>query len=409
MLRCSIRKDSFIIYFLFIFFPLYTIPWVVKGMLLGRKEAFVLWAIFMGLLGVLYPPIGDIYQYTKDYFLYKDCSWDYFLELVAFKFDYVLSLMSYFLGKIGLNFEVCRFLYNFIGYYLLGSLYISILSGKNISLYNKYDKYYLLGFFIAFNIITFLWRFGFSSILFVYGCYQIVFLQKKKGWIFVLISALNHFSFLLFFIFLCLQQFHLFRFKRTVVMSICIFSLFINGSTLAAILPYLPYNIVQRYSIYLDGYYATEYFADHSWKYQLQVFLNSFVTYVACYFYILTYKNEDRNILSLTNAVLCLACLSLPFDTMRMRFLALLLLCIKLSFMWFYDGSRLKAKALRIMFWCVMMGNVINFWGIRRQLDVSEMPRIFYSNVFQVLSFTYDEKWIDKNVSPEGGIIQINY
>lgn len=71
MLRCSIRKDSFIIYFLFIFFPLYTIPWVVKGMLLGRKEAFVLWAIFMGLLGVLYPPIGDIYQYTKDYFCIK--------------------------------------------------------------------------------------------------------------------------------------------------------------------------------------------------------------------------------------------------------------------------------------------------------------------------------------------------
>ena len=56
-----------------------------------------------------------------------------------------------------------------------------------------------------------------------------------------------------------------------------------------------------------------------------------------------------------------------------------------------------------------MMGNLINLWGIRRQLDVSEMPRIFYSNVFQVFSYTYDEKWINKNVSSDGGILQIDY
>lgn len=405
----KVNKQTFAVYFLFIFFPLYAIPWVVKGMLLRKKGAFVLWAIFMGLLGVLYPPIGDIYQYTKDYFLYKDCNWDYFLELVAFKFDFVLSFLSYFLGKIGLNFEICRFLYNFWGYYLLGVLYIDIVNRRFSLLSNKYDIYYLLGFFISFNIITFLWRFGFSSILFVYGCYKIIFLHKKSGWIYTIISVLNHFSFLLFFIVLCLQQLHFFKFKKMVVVTICIIALFINGNTVAAILPYLPFNIVQRYSIYLDGYYATEYFADHSWKYQLQVFLNSFVTYVACYFYILTYKNDNRDVLSFTNGVLCLACLSLPFDTMRMRFLALLLLCIKVSFLWYYDGSRLKAKALRIMFWCVMMGNFINLWGIRRQLDVSEMSRIFHSNVFQILSFTYDERWIDKNVSADGGIIQINY
>ena len=409
MLKYTIQKQTFIIYFLFFLFPLYTVPWILKSMLAGKKVAFILWAVFMGLLGILYPPIGDVYQYTKDYLLYKDCSWNYFLELVAFKFDYVLSFLSFLIGKIGLNFEVYRFLYNFIGYYLLGSLYLDIFSKKEISLYNKFDKYYLLGFFIAFNIITFLWRFGFSSILFVYGCYLLVYLHKRIGWIYVLISALNHFSFFLFLIVLCLQQLRFFRFRKGTVMVICILSLFINGNTIAIILPYLPLNIVQRYSIYLDGYYATEYFADHSWKYQLQVFLNSFVTYVACFFYVLTYKNKDKNILSITNAILCLACLSLPFDTMRMRFLALLLLFIKLSFLWYYDGSQLKANALRIMFWCVMMGNLINLWGIRRQLDVSEMPRIFYSNVFQVFSYTYDEKWINKNVSSDGGILQIDY
>lgn len=408
MLYFVLQKKKLILCFLFLFFPLYTLPWILKGMLNCEKHAFVLWAIFMGMLGVLYPPVGDIYQYTIDYLLYKDYSWGYFLDIVTFKFDYVLSFFSFFLGKIGLNFEIYRFVYNFIGYYLLGSMYINIVTEKKI-LYNKYDKYYLLGFFIAFNIIAFLWRFGFSSVLFLYGCYQIVYLKRRKGWFFIVISVLNHFSFLLFFIILCFQQLRFFRFNKNVLIVICVLSLFVNGNTVTVILPYLPYNIVERYSIYWDGYYATEYFSDHSWKYQLKIFLNSFVTYIACYFYVLTYKKENKNILSVTNGVLCLTCLSLPFDTMRMRFLALLLLCIKLSFLWYYDGTRLKAVALRIMFWCVMMGNVINFWGIRRQLDVSEISRIFYSSTFQVISFTYDEMWINKNVSTDGGLIQINY
>ena len=397
----TVSKQTLLTFFLFAVLPLYSVPFIVGGMLKREKYAFVLWAFFMGMLGILYPPVGDIYRYTQDFLLYKDCSWTFFLELLSLKFDFLLSFLSYGVGRLGLEFEVCKFIYNFIAYYLLGLIYLDILKKKEQQLC-CISPYYLLGFFISFNIITYLWRFGFSSALFTYGAYRIIYCHKKDGWIFALLSVFNHFSFLLFFFALCLQRLHFFRLKKWLVALMCICALFINGDLLASMLPYLPLDIAQRYSTYIDGYYATEYFADYSWRYQLHVFLNSFIVYTACFFYVMIYKNDKKEDLSITNGILCLACLSLPFDTMRMRFLALLLLFIKIVFLWRYDGAKWKRFGLRCMFWCMMVGNLMSIWSVRRQLSLGDYSMLFYSSSFAVISHSYDENWISKHVYEDG-------
>ena len=381
----TVSRQTFITFYLFVFLPLYSSPFIIGGMLKREKYAFVLWAFFMGML----------------FFVYRDCSWTSFLELLSIKFDFLLSFLSYGFGKIGIGFEACKFVYNFIGYYLLGLIYLDILKKKEYQLCGV-SSCYLLGFFISFNIITYLWRFGFSSALFTYGAYRIIYCYKKDGWIFVLLSVLNHFSFLLFFFLLCLQRLHFFRFKKWLVVSICICSLFINGEFLALILPYLPLNIVQRYSTYIDGYYATEYFANYSWRYQLHVLFNSLIVYIASFFYIVIYKNDKKEDLSITNGVLCLACLSLPFDTMRMRFLALLLLFIKIVFIWRYDKAKWKQLGLKCMFWCMLVGNLMSIWSVRRQLAIGDYSMLFYSSSFAVISHTYDENWINVHVYEDG-------
>ena len=370
-------------------------------MLKGKKYAFILWAIFMGMLGVLYPPVGDIYRYTKDYLLYKDSSWDFFLELTSIKFDFLLSFLSYGVGKLGIEFELCKFLYNFTGYYLLGLIYLDILQKKKKQL-SGIHSYYLLGFFISFDVIAYLWRFGLSSVFFVYGAYRIIYCNKKDGWVFAILSVLNHFSFLLFFFVLCLQRLHFFKFKKWLVTLMCICSLFISGDLLAKIIPYLPLNIAQRYSTYIDGYYATEYFASYSWRYQLHVFLESLIVYISSFFYVIIYKNDRKEDLSITNGVLCLACLSLPFDTLSMRFLAVLLLFIKIVFLWRYDGAKWKRLGLKCMFWCMMIGNLMSIWSMRRQLALGDFSMLLYASSYSVISHTYTEEWMNAHVYEDG-------
>lgn len=404
-----IRKKNVVLLVSFLFFPLYTIPWIIQGMIRLERGAFVFWACFMGLIGILYPPVGDVYQYTKDFYLYKDCSWDYFLELLSFKFDYLLPFLSYFIGLIGWHFDITRFIYNFFSYLILGVIFLDIVKNNHFLRENKKVLIYALGTFITFSFITYLWRFGFSSALFVYGCYLLVYKSKRIGWIYVVLSVLNHVSFLLFVVILLLQQLGFFKFHKWVVAILCLCSLFLDGSILSSFLPYLPTDIVNRFGSYIDGYYATDYFADHSWKYQLQVFLSSSITYVAVIAYILTYKERKDKRVSLTNAIFLIACLSLPFDTMRLRFLAVLLLFIKMCYLVKYDGEKKKLCYLKIMFFFVMLGNVVNIWGARRQIDVSDYELLFYYTTPQIILHTYSAQWIERNVTSEGDIVKVDY
>lgn len=373
-----------------------------------EKWAFVLWAFFMGLVGILYPPVGDVFQYTKDFYIYEGCSWELFLELLCLKFDFLLPFLSYFIGLIGWNFDISRFIYNFLSYLILSTIFLDIVRNNVFLRTNKQVVTYALGTFFAFSFITYLWRFGFSTALFAYGCYLLVYKSRNIGWVFVTLSILNHVSFLLFAIGLFVQQMGGFRFYRWIVILLCLCSMFLNSSIFTSILPYMPTDIVQRFGAYVDGYYATDYFADGSWKYQLQIFLTGSITYVAVIIYILIYKGNNK-IETITNAILVLACFSLPFDTMRMRFLAVLLFFIKMLFLTQYDGTQKNLHCIKILFLCVMMGNVLSVWGARRQIEISDYKLLLYSTMPQIMFHTYSPQWIDKNITSDGDIVKINY
>ena len=281
---------------------------------------------------------------------------------------------------------------------------------NNISLRaNKRVVVYALGSFITFSFITYLWRFGFSTALFAYGSYLLVYKSKRKGWIFVILSILNHISFLVFTIGLLVQQMGALRLRKWVVVVLCLCSLFLNSSVFTSILPYMPTDIVQRFGSYVDGYYATDYFTDGSWKYQLQIFLTNSITYVAIIIYVLIYRGNNNKIEAITNAILILACLSLPFDTMRMRFLAVLLFFIKMFFLTQYDGRKKSLSYIKVMFFCVMMGNALNIWGARRQIEISDYKLLLYNTMPQIMFHTYTDQWIDKNVTSEGDVVKISY
>lgn len=119
---------------IFIIYPILSFPFILKGILKRERWAYLLGAILMGYIGMLYPPAGDMYRYAEDFNLYKELDWEYFWIFMALKFDYFLPLLSWILGKLGAYPESTRFLFVACSYYLLLDLYHDItLSNKDMT------------------------------------------------------------------------------------------------------------------------------------------------------------------------------------------------------------------------------------------------------------------------------------
>lgn len=392
------NKNTIISILLFIVYPLASIPLVIRGMLRCEKWSFFLWAVFMGLLGILYPPTGDLYRYTLDYFQIRDISWTDFKIFLLLKQDWLLPYLSYGLGKLGLHFDLSRFIYNFVSYWLLGLIYLDI--SKSNPAYSKKDALLFLGSFMMFSIGTYTIRFSASSILFAYGAYQIVYRHRRSGWFYAVLSVINHLSFIVFLVALFFCKFRFFNFQRKYIIILVVICFVCDSDFMLKLLSFMPIDIISHYSIYLDGYWAGEYLKDHSFLYRLQTLLVSLISYAAAIIYIMTYKKNQTA--SIVNAVLLLSALVAPFVTLATRFVGVLLLFIKIQFLTIYRQNARFHRYLVILFCLSIFSNLMGLWGSRRQLNISNMGIILYSSLPKILNYTYSEHWINSNVFDNG-------
>ena len=406
--KCLISKNLGITSIIFLVLPLYSVPFILYGMWKQEKWAFVLWACFMGLVGILIPPTGDFYRYTMDYELYKGLDWGDFFLLAGLKNELMLPLISYGISELGLYFDLSRFLYNFLGYFLLGFLYVGIVR-NNPNLQDKKIALYALGFFVSISLATFCYRYFLSAIFFVFGAYRIVYKKRKNGWWFVALAIFNHFSFLIQAIVLLFQQLNFFRFGRKMVIFFILVSFLIDASFVTRLFDMLPFDFVSHYMAYLDGNWAGDFLEEHSLRYKIVMFIGNSIHYVCMLIYIILYNRSLPKYNSLVNSMLFLTFLSTPFVTINGRFLAVMIYFVKVYFLEIFDGSRQMLKYLKVMFWLVMISNLMGMWGFRRQFAISDFPMMFYSSSFQILAHTYDANWIDDNVSEDGNLLQINY
>ena len=401
--RCLISKRCFYTTVLFLIFPLYSVPLIIYGMWKYEKWAFVLWAFFMGLVGILVPPTGDFYRYTMDYELYKGLEWGDFLLLAGLKNELMLPLISYGIGELGLHFDLSRFLYNFLGYYLLGLLYLDIVK-HNPNLQRGKIALYALGFFVSFNLTTFCYRYFLSAILFVYGAYYVVYKERKAGWGLVALAIFNHFSYIIQALALLFQQMHFFRFGRKTVIFLIVVSLFVDTSFIVSLFSALPFDFVSHYMAYLDGHWAGDFWEERSLQYKINMFVGNAIQYVCMLVYIILYYRSAPKYNSLVNSMLFLTFLSTPFVTINGRFIIVMTYFVKIHLLKIFDGSRQMLKYLKIMFWLMMLSNLMGLWGQRRQLAISDVTMMLCSGGgarcdYGALNY-FTEFWASDNTDP---------
>lgn len=277
-----------------ILYPLYALPWIFKGMVKNGKWAFVIFSFLMGLFAILYPPVGDFHQYTMKAATYSFLSWDQFLAIITLKLDFLLYITGYLLDKINVPFDFTRFLYNFFGYILISILYRDIRANNPILNEKRFAQKSLV-VFVGLSLVGNLFRFGFSSQLFMYGAYLVTFRENKKGWIFVALSVFNHFSYIIFAVFLFIFKTFKIHFSRTFIIFIGVAAALFSGELFMNVFKMLPLptDIIEHYSFYLDGYYAKDWQNDLTWKEYLAGMIESVMRYIMIFMYIILYTNSS--------------------------------------------------------------------------------------------------------------------
>lgn len=370
----------------------------------SQRWSFVAFALFMGYIGVLIPPTGDLYRYQMDYYMYDGLSFSQFLIHASLNFDYLLSFISYFIGKIGLNFDITRFLYNSVTYLLLGNIYLDILNNNDYLKYNKRYRIFALIIFFALNLTSYCLRFGFSCVLFSYGIYKAIRGDSKKGYIFMVLSVINHFSFLLLFIAFLFRSLRFLRFERSVVIFLCLLAFLVNSDVVISLFQKLPFNaIVEHYSYYLDGYWASDYVEDITFRAKVLMALTNSINYILILVYLLKY-DKNSNWSPFINIVIILILIVSPFGTIKARYLFFVSHIIKIYLLISFTRIKSYANVLNIVVLSVIFTFFMNLWAVRRQLDVSDMHQLFSSTSYGILTHTYDYSWVYSNVNSDGGL-----
>lgn len=400
-----VKKSTIFTTFLFFLLPLYSLPFIIIEMMNLKKWAFILFALFMGLIGILWPPTGDFYRYTIQSYAYKDLDWIQFWFMAILQRDLMLPIVTWITGELNFQFDITRFIYNFWGTYLLGMLFLDIIS-INPKLKEKPYRYFALGFFIPIMLCTFCYRYYLSQMFFIYGAYQIIFKEKKRGWLFVILSIFNHMSYFVQALVLFAQQKGFFKFKKKVIIAIVLCSFLIDGQYISKLFYLLPSTIVENYIAYIEGEWAGNFVENLSWKEKIARYITTIISNASIIIYVIIYDKLPKSKASLTNSLLFITILATPFVVIHDRFLSVAILAAKTTFLYFYNGTKKMKRCLYIMFLLVMLTNTITLLHSRKRISISDFPMMTYSSFYHIITHTYDSKWIESNVNTDGSIAE---
>lgn len=390
----------------FLIYPIFSVPLFVVGILKKEKWAFILCALFMGLLSILYPPAGDLYRYAEDFNLYKDSDWDTFILLLVLKFDYVLPFLSYCIGKLGGAPELTRFIFAFLSYYLLFDLFFLIIK-RNSVLCEKRLYLYALIILVPFTFWTFLFRYFFAASFLLNGLYRWNFLGDKKGLLLVFLSAFIHISYLPFIVICLVSRYRLFKFHYMFVCLLYVLSFVCDttliGTQILSILPFSDSLVVHIYE-YIDGSQSESITNQYSLQQMIILYVTNIISFYIFYVYIKSYKSNYNKGMNFVNCMLLLLLVTASFPTMFGRFIILTSLLINICILDSYNATIYPAirKHIKYICYATVFLFIISCWQRRFFLSCGFESKIFTSSFYDIISFSYSDDWIERNIDREG-------
>lgn len=394
---------------IFILYPLLSLPFILKGILKRERWAYVLGAFFMGYMGMLYPPAGDMYRYAEDFNLYKELDWEYFGILMVLKFDYFLPLLSWILGKLGAYPESTRFLFVACSYFLLFDLYHDLTSSNKYL--TKQTRVYSLILLVPLTFSSYLFRMGLAQTVLVYGIYWFLIKNKKKGFFFIIFAVFIHVSYMPFIFIAIASRYKVFNFSSNVFGYLCLLLVFIESSSLGVtLLRSLPFSesLLAHLEEYISGSQSEDLSSQFTIKQLLAKYFFNIVYYITLYQYYIFYKSNPQplKIKRFVNIFILIIIMSSSVPILHDRLLDVLKVFLILSSLCFMNNSFRMQRLLRIVVMFTIINTLFAFWQLRFFLRFSQFDVLFKSSSVELMDFHYTDKWISKNIDEEGHLIE---
>lgn len=396
-------RSNVVLMLLFAVYPILAFPFILIEIYNNKRFAYSCLSIFCGYAALLYPPTGDLYRYTIDYLTYSNLDYLEFSQLLDDKIDYLHAFFLWFLGRLEINCDISRFIYVWFSCELIFSIFYNLFLKFN----NKKERFiYFLILILLLSFVSFLYRYGFSVVLFVYGTYQVIYNNNRiKGYIYIFFACLNHFSIFVFFIPFIIQDVLNFKGNKLIVL-VCLIGTFIFSSDIISqLIRFLPFDpsFIEHLLVYTDGYYAEDFFEDHSLKFRLGITLQK-INYLAmvCIYYI-NYK--DKKISGWITIILMILFVFSPFAKIKGRFEHIIFLTSLIYVMDLLANKQIRYvyKTKRILILVGLFYTCVSIWTVRRQLIISEEHTMFLPT-YSIITSTYTEKWLNNNLYVNGDL-----
>ena len=392
---------------IFIVSPFLSFPLIVRSLFERQKFGVFMFALFMGLIGLVYTPSGDLYRYHLMFHLYAHSSWK-MLFVGEQNLDFLLNILSYFFGHLGFHSDIIRFIYNFLGFYLLGDLSLKLYR-NNIEYFSNNKMFGVLLLLIlllpAYSFEAYLTRFRLSAVFFVYGVYFIIILQRKVGYFWLFLAGINHWSFVFFILALILVRCGFLNVSRTKFLLIVLTFIFI-GLSFTTVLSNFSFfsGLMNRINSYdTSNYMNAVRDGDASVKFMYLIMLQTFLPLFFVIFYCF-YYNKFSPYNSLINVFILLALLNPWFSTVQIRYMSVVVFFIKIVTISTFKGDK---DVLKKMIWLVRISFLlflISIYSSRTSLKVGYVSKICTSSFIELVQFHYTDEWINSNINARGDL-----
>ena len=131
----------------------------------------------------------------------------------------VVSIFLFILAKLNLNYEICRFSLVVISYIIAINLFHDIYkSYLNSFLNNYFISFWIFFFLVPFPSICSGYRFGFGSIILLYGLYKYLVKKQRCGIVWVLFAGLVHYMYLVYIPFVFMSKIVRWKIQMTLIL-----------------------------------------------------------------------------------------------------------------------------------------------------------------------------------------------
>lgn len=188
------KKNIAILTVIMFICPIASIPLLIWGILNKKHELLPLLSFVMATIAIISPPFADLYQHSLEFQVYKFTNSS--LKDVFEQKDYILYLLEFLFAKWNFHFEWIRGIFVFVCYQIVFVLYKALFD--YVPELNVNKKKRLFYFFSLFFLVPFIWivnglRSATSCYLLVYAWYCLYTGKNVRGWLVAILGVFTHF------------------------------------------------------------------------------------------------------------------------------------------------------------------------------------------------------------------------